>query len=555
MQQQAGARTKRAAAPSIRRIPALPAAISLICAIPLISLVVLALGDSGEMWGHLMRNVLPASSLTTIGLVAGVGLVSSLIGVATAWVVSRHDFTGRNFFHWALVLPLAIPTYIAAYAHLEILEYSGPVQTWLRWIAGIGPGERYWFPDIRSLTGAIMVMSLVLYPYVYLASRLVFEMQGAHVLDTSRVLGAGPWRRFHAVALPLARPAIAAGATLAMLEALNDIAAVQLLGVRTLTFSIFDTWLNRSSLAAAAQIALVMMAFVALLLVAENAARGGRRYALKGSGGEASRTRLSGWRGVAAFAGCALPVALGFGAPAWLMGSYASRRLEQVLEAEFLTAMGYSIVISLAAAIIAAMAAFALAASARETGNGLPRMLTRIATLGYAMPGAVLAIGTLYAATAFDNGLDGLARSWLGVSTGLLVSGTAAILVYAYSVRHLAVAHGAVEAGYSRLSPNLALAARTLGRSRRAALATVEMPLMLRTLATAGLMVFVDCTKEISATILLRPFGVSTLATYLYERASRGVVESGAVAAIAIVAIGLVPVIVLSRIRAPSQTR
>ncbi|MCG6857924.1 MAG: iron ABC transporter permease [Salaquimonas sp.] len=531
-------------------MPTVALVVTAVALIPFVSLFVLAGGDSEGVWPHLARNVLPRSLGETFALLAGVGVVTSMVGITTAWLVARYRFAGRDFLHWALVLPLAIPTYLSAYCFVEIMDFTGPLQNGLRVLTGFSHPSQYWFPEIRSLPGAIFVMSAVLYPYVYLTCRLVFEMQGSTVIDTSRVLGASGWRQFVRVAAPLARPALVAGATLAMLEALNDIGAVEFLGVRTLTFSVFDTWLNRGSLAGAAQIALVMLVFVAVMMAAERKARGDRRYApTRASGQSLTQARLSGPGAVLAFIACALPPIIGFGAPVALMIVRAARRLDQFADPALADAAFNSIMVSASAAVIAVAASFTVVAAQRATPGRLFSASLRLVTLGYAVPGSVLAIGTLFAFTRFDNGFDAFMRGHFGIATGLLLSGSAAIVIYAMAVRFLSIAHGSLESGYSRLSGHLAMASRTLGRSETGTLLAIEFPLLKRAFATAGLFVFVDAMKELSATILLRPFNFSTLATFVYEKASRALFEDATVAALAIVAIGMVPVILLSRMQ------
>lgn len=539
------------AARPIRRLTFLGAGVvatAAIAALPLISVGVLALGDSGGTWQHLIVNVLPASMLTTLILVFGIGLASAIIGVSCAWLVSRYSFAGRDALHWILVLPLAIPTYVAAYCYVELLDYTGPVQSAIRSIGGFQSRNEYFFPEIRSLPGAIFIMSLVLYPYVYLTTRLMFSMQGATVIETARILGANGMRLFLSVAVPLARPAMIAGATLAMMEALNDIGAVEILGVRTLTFSIFDTWLNRSSLAGAAQIACILLILVALLLVIERRSRGTRQYHAKGGVTlQPQRIRLSGWKSLAAAVFCALPPAAGFVAPVILLCSYAGRRLEQVADPALWSALANSLAVSLSTALITVLISLFLISAHRMEKSRVTGIGCRVAALGYAAPGSVLALGALYAFSGFDNSLDALMREYFSVSTGLLISGSMAIIILACSIRFIAIAQGAIESGYSRLSPHLPMAARTLGRSRLGAAVAVELPLLKSTLATAGLLVFVDTMKELSATILLRPFNFQTLATFVYERASRALFEDAALAALMIVVVGIVPVVLLSR--------
>ncbi len=525
----------------------------LICAIALIpffALLLLAFGDSRDVWLHLVTNVLPRSLSTTLLLMAGVGLLSSAMGVGAAWLVSRYEFFGRRTLQWALVLPLAVPTYISAYCFTELMDFTGPIQTFVRFSGGYSSPADYWFPDIRSLGGAIFIMSIVLYPYVYLTSRIVFEMQASSILEASRVLGAGAWRMFFRIGLPLARPAVAAGAMLAILEALNDIGAVEILGVQTLTFSIFDTWLNRSSLAGAAQIAWLMLIVVAIVIAMERRGRGGRLYEYKQSGASTlSRVRAKPLHAAAFCLLCLAPIVVGFIVPAALLFGFAFRRTEQLSDPELFAAATNSVTVSLSAAIVTVLAAFMLITMTRRHRGKLTGFLTRLAALGYAVPGSVLAIGSLYAFTTFDNWIDASMRSLFGISTGLVVSGSAAIIVYACSVRFLAVAYGSLEAGYSRISSHMPMAARTLGRSANQAMIAIELPLMKKAILTALLLVFVETMKELSATVLLRPFNFPTLATYIYERASLARFEDAAIAALAIVAIGLVPLLILNKIQ------
>ena len=525
----------------------------LICAIALIpffALLLLAFGDSRDVWLHLVTNVLPRSLSTTLLLMVGVGLLSSAMGVGAAWLVSRYEFFGRRTLQWALVLPLAVPTYISAYCFTELMDFTGPVQTFVRFAGGYTSPADYWFPDIRSLGGAIFIMSIVLYPYVYLTSRIVFEMQANSILEASRVLGAGAWRMFFRIGFPLARPAVAAGAMLAILEALNDIGAVEILGVQTLTFSIFDTWLNRSSLAGAAQIAWLMLIVVAIVIAMERRGRGGRLYEYKQSGASTlTRVRAMPVHSAVFCILCLAPIVVGFIVPAALLASFALRRTEQFSDPELFAAATNSVTVSLSAAIVTVLAAFMLITMTRRHRGKLTGFLTRLAALGYAVPGSVLAIGSLYAFTTFDNWIDASMRSLFGISTGLVVSGSAAIIVYACSVRFLAVAFGSLEAGYSRISSHMPMAARTLGRNANQAMIAIELPLMKKAILTALLLVFVETMKELSATVLLRPFNFPTLATYIYERASLARFEDAAIAALAIVAIGLVPLLILNKIQ------
>ena len=526
-------------------------AVAALALIPIASLLVLAGANTSDIWQHLAFNVLPSSLSITLLLMAGVGLGTASLGIGAAWLVSRYEFRGRAMLHWILVLPLAIPTYISAYCFVEILDFTGPVQTTLRLIFGFSSRSQYWFPDIRSLGGAIFVMSAVLYPYVYLTCRMLFEMQGRSMIEAGRVLGAKGSGLFLKIALPMARPAIVAGIALALMETLNDIGAVEILGVRTLTFSIFDTWLNRSSLAGAAQIACMLLLFAALLLFAERRARGARGYSVPLSGSMPhSRIRLHGAKSAGVAALCLLPPFFGFVMPIATLARFAFSRSELLGDPQLLAAAANSLLVASLTALVTTFAALLLLTALRRRNLPGAQLIVRLATLGYAVPGSVLAIGLLYALTRFDNGLDALSRSWLGYSTGLYLSGSAFIIIYACSVRFLQIAHGAVEAGYTRLSGHVSMVSRTLGRTAWETFVFVELPLLHRALATAALLVFVDTVKELSATILLRPFNFPTLATHVYALASRALFEEAAIAALVIVFIGAIPVLVLNRLQA-----
>ncbi|WP_417772299.1 ABC transporter permease [Stappia sp.] len=516
--------------------------------LPILSLVVLAAQPTGNVWSHLIDTVLPRSLWTTVLLMAGVGAITLVVGVGTAWLVTMCRFPGRAFFDWALLIPLAVPTYIIAYTYVEILDYTGPVQSAIRAVFGFHTARDYWFPEVRSLPGAIFVMGFVLYPYVYLTTRASFLLQSACALDVSRTLGAGPVRLFLRVALPLARPAIVVGVSLALMECLNDIGAVTFFGVHTMTFSVYDTWINRSSLAGAAQLACAMLALVFALLWIERHARRRQRFHITSSRYLALPSyALGGVRGLAATLACAVPILIGFVFPAALLADYASRRLEDLASPQLLAAVGNTLTLSISAALLTVVIGIVLTFAQRVRTNALTRLCGRIASIGYAIPGTVLAVGILIPLAQFDNFIDGVARSTFGFSTGLLLVGSGTALVYAYMVRFLAVAYGQVEGGLGKVTPHLDMAARTLGRSSGKLLFEIHLPLIRPVLMTALLLAFVDCMKELPATILLRPFNFETLATTVYNAASREAFGEGALPALLIVLVGLVPAIMLAR--------
>ncbi|MBW8301293.1 MAG: iron ABC transporter permease [Hydrogenophaga sp.] len=524
--------------------------VSAFVAMPIVAIFLIGLSGDGENWQHMLFNVVPRAASRTLLLLGLTGALTASIGIVSAWLVASCDFPLRRLLSVALVLPLAIPSYLAAYAFGEFLDFTGPVQGLYRSLFGFQSARDYSFPDFRSLGGAVLVMSAVLYPYVYLACRSMFLMQGRAAADVARTLGAGPFRVFSRVQIPMARPAIMVGLTLVMMETLNDIGAVEYLGVNTLTFSIYDTWLNRGSLAGAAQIASVLLVFVVLLLWIERRARRRQRFASQKTTAvtiDAVRLKLWGWRGWGATLLCALPVIVGFVVPVAVLAGFAARRFGDFAEPRLIKALGHSVAVSSAAALLTVILAFVLAYAARTDRSRLTAGASRLASLGYGIPGTVLGIGVLIPLAGFDNFLDGMLRQGLGISSGLLLSGTGFAIVYAATVRFLTMAEGTIDAGFQKLSPHLDMAARTLGRNGLQTLSQVLLPNMRPAVLTAALLVFIETLKELSATILLRPFNFNTLATLVYEDASRSKVQDASVAAIIIILAGLIPVILVSR--------
>lgn len=515
---------------------------------PIVAVGVLATGSSGDTWPHLLSTVLPSATVRTIWLMLGVGTVTLVVGTGTAWLVTMYRFPGRGIFEWLLLVPLAMPTYIIAFCYLELLDYSGTVQTALRAAFGWRNAADYWFPDIRSLGGAIFVMSFVLYPYVYLAARASFVQQSVCVLEVSRTLGRTAWGAFREVAIPLARPALAAGVSLALMECLNDIGAVEFLGVHTLTVAVYTTWLERSSLPGAAQISCVMLVFVFALLWAERAARRQQQYHhTTNKYQHLPEQELSRGGKLLAALACALPVVVGFLLPVSVLVSSVWIDLADGLDTGFWRNAMHSFALSVTAALTAVVLGVVLTYACRATRSKLVHGATRLVSIGYAVPGTVLAIGILVPLAGLDNSIDAMARALFGVSTGLIVSGTAFAIVLAYTVRYLAISVGSIDAGFKKTSRNLDDASRTLGAGLTQTLWRVHLPMLTPVLGAALLLVFVDSMKELPATLLLRPFNFDTLATSVYTLASLDLFEDAALPALAIVAIGLAPVILIHR--------
>ena len=516
--------------------------------LPILTIFLLSFTSSGNIWPHLLGTVLPGYVWRTLGLLAGVGFLTFIIGTATAWLVSMHDFPLRRILQWACLMPLAMPTYIVSYTYVDFLNYAGPLQTWLRGAMGWTRPQDYMFPEIRSLYGAVLVLALVLYPYVFMTAQASFLRQPMSQLDVARTLGKSPWGAFLSVALPQARPAIVVGVSLALMECLNDIAAVGFFGVNTLTLGIYTTWLGEGNLGGAAQLAVALLIFVFALLWIERQARKRQSY-VPGSRHPMAprRTKLAGWRGLLAMLACILPVFLGFILPALILVKFATRHFEDILSASYFDAIWHSFVLSLTASLVVVVLGLILAYAYRSQSGKKISNLLRLASVGYAMPGTVLGIGVLIPLAYFDNSVDAFMRSSFGISTGLLLSGTIIAIIFAYAIRFLAISFGSVESGLEKVTPNLTFAARTLGRTPLRTVVEIHLPILRPALVTATLLVFVDCMKELPATLILRPFDFETLATLVFLLASLGQLEESAAPALTIVAAGLIPIILLTR--------
>jgi iron(III) transport system permease protein len=528
-------------------------AIAALVSLPVLVVAAAVFAPVGDVWEHLAATVLWRYIGNTLWLAVGVGVVTLTIGVGTAWLVTMCSFSGRRVFEWALLLPLAMPAYAIAYTYGGMFDFAGPVQTALREWFGWSRND-YWFPPVRSLGGAITVLGFVLYPYVYMLTRSAFLEQSVCVLEVSRSLGSGPWRAFLRVALPLARPAIVTGVALALMETLGDYGAVQYLAVDTFTTGIFRTWYGLGNLTAATQLAAILLAFVFAVLALERITRGGARYHHTSVRYRPlPRYRLGGMRAAAAVAACTVPVFLGFLLPVGRLLLWTLETAPTMLDADFVLLTWNSVRLAATASILAVVAAVVLAYAMRLGRGRTVRAATRVAGMGYAIPGAVVAVGVLVPLAWFDNSLDAWIRATFGVSTGLFLSGTVAGLVFAYVVRFLAISLNAVESSLGKVTENMDRAARTLGARPASTLLRVHAPIMWGSLMTAGLLVFVDVMKELPATLILRPFNFNTLAVRTYELASDERLADAASAGLAIVLAGLVPIILLSAAIARSR--
>ena len=523
------------------------AAIAAVIAVPVLVVLSHIFVPTADIWSHLASTVLPRYLATTFWMMVGVGLGTLIVGAGTAWLVTLHRFPGRDLFQWALLLPMAVPSYVIAYTYGGMMDYAGPVQSGLRALFGWRHGD-YWFPEIRSLGGGIAVMTFVLYPYVYLLARAAFTEQSVCVLEASRTLGAGPWRRFFRVGLPLARPALAAGVALALMETLNDLGAVQHLAVDTFTAGIFRTWFGMGQPAAAAQLAAVLLVFVLALLLAERWSRGAARYHQTSIRYRALPSlKLKGIKPALAVIACTLPIVLGFVVPLGVLIWWAIRSQALGFDARFLKLTFHSVTLGAIAAVLAVALSLVLAYGARLRPTPVVRTLVRLASTGYAVPGAVIAVGVMLPFAAIDRTIDAWAKATFGVSTGLILSGTIVAVTFAYLVRFLAISFNAAEASLAKVGRSMDDAGRVLGRRPYEILTSVHLPLLRPSLLAAALLVFVDVIKELPATLILRPFNFDTLAIYAYDLARNEQLAQTAAPALAILAAGLGPVILLAQ--------
>ncbi|MBP7335554.1 iron ABC transporter permease [Niveispirillum sp.] len=528
-------------------------AIALAVALPVLIVGSRVFVSSNGVWAHLADTVLWTYIRNTLMLAGGVAVGVSVIGVGTAWLVTMCRFPGQRWLEWALLLPMAVPAYVMAYVYTDLLQFVGPVQTTLREMFGWRRAD-YWFPDIRSLGGAIAVLSFVLYPYVYLLARAAFLEQSVCVLEVARTLGAGAWRSFARVALPLARPAIAAGLALAMMEVLADFGTVQYFAVDTFTTGIYRTWFAMGEPVAAAQLASVLMLFVMVLVVMERTSRGRARYFHStGRYRVLPSYTLRGGRALGAQVACLLPLLLGFALPVLLLVRMAVMEGDSLFAASFRELAGNSFTLAGITSVLAVALAALVAYGLRLRPTPVLKGAARVAAMGYAVPGSVIAVGILIPAAHVDNAVDGFMRATFGVSTGLLLSGTIVAIVYAYLVRFLAVSFNTVEASLSKIRPTMDQAARILGQTPGKTLLKVHTPIMRGSLLTAALLVFVDVMKELPATMIVRPFNFDTLAVRVYTLASDERLAEASTPALAIVAVGIIPVILLSRAIAKSR--
>ena len=499
-----------------------------------------------EVWSHLYDTVLTDYILNSLALMIGVGVLSLLLGVIPAWLVTMYRFPLSRQFEWALLLPMAIPAYIIAYCYTGIFDVAGPFQTTLRELTGWQYRD-YWFPDIRSLGGAIIMLSLVLYPYIYLLARAAFIEQSLCVLEVSRTLGCNSIEAFRRVALPLARPAIIVGLSLVLMETLADYGTVQYFGVSVFTTGIFRTWFGLGNSFAAAQLSALLLMFVAVFIYLEKRSRKQAKfYHTSSRYSTLTHHHLNGWQAYIASVFCLTILMFGFMIPVWFLINWAMDTYVNNIDAGFYTLLMNSFLLAFLTATTGLIIALVMAYTKRNNNSFINRFLLRFVSMGYAIPGTVIAVGVLIPFAWFDNSIDALMSIHFGFNTGLLISGTVFTLVFAYLVRFLAVSINTVEAGLIKIKPVMDEVAKTAGEKTVSILKRIHMPMMRGSLLTALLLVFVDVMKELPATLILRPFNFNTLAVRTYELANEERLADAAVPALAIVAIGIIPVILIS---------
>jgi len=488
---------------------------------PILAVIWIAFHPVENIWPHLLSTTLPRYMRNTLVLMVSVGVLAAAMGATTAWLVTRYRFPGVRWIQWALLLPLAIPAYVGAYALVDFLEYAGPVQTGLRDLFGWQTSRDYWFPEIRSMGAAIIVLSAALFPYVYILARAAYREQFGASEEVARSLGAGPFARFWRVGLPMARPAIAAGTAIVMMETVNDFGTVDYFAVQTLTTGIFSVWLESNNAGGAAQISSVVLMLVILLVTMEKISRRKVQFfSLSNRNRPAEPVQLTGVWGWMAFVTCLLPFLIGFVMPFLVIADNAASSLEQWRDPALYEALWNTLRVCGIAAVLTVVAGVLMVYGVRLSGRSLPRLLLPITTIGYAAPGAVLGVGILIPLAALDHKLADLIETMTGSPTGLILTGSSFALILAYCVRFFAIAQGAADGAMGRVAPSLPMAARSLGRTKGQVLGEVYLPLVRASIGSALLLVFVDCVKELPATMLLRPFNFDTLATRVHEQAS-----------------------------------
>ena len=521
--------------------------VALACLLPMVAVALAAATGGTDTIRHLMETVLAGYAGTTLVLVLLVAIGTGMVGVGAAWLVTMTQFPGVRLLEVVLVLPLAFPAYVLAYAYTFILDHPGIVQTTLREVTGWGPRD-YWFPEIRSVGGAALMLVLVLYPYVYLLARAAFVQQSAGAFLAARALGNTSLQAFWRVSLPMARPAIASGVLLAVMETIADFGTVSYFGVQTFATGIYTSWFSLGDRTGAAQLALCLLGFALALALAERTSRGRARYHHAGKQqAKMPPVELRGGQAALAIVFCALPVLLGFVLPVLVLFEMGLESEQSLFSKRYLGFLQNSVTLAMTAAMLTVGAAICLGFYQRLRPGRPSALAGHVSRLGYAVPGGVIAVGLMVPFAAFDNALDAWMRANFEIRTGLLITGSIWLLVAAYMVRFMAAALGAYEGGQATLHANMDAAARSLGQGPLGMLRRVHLPILTPSLMTALLIVFVDVMKELPATLIMRPFNYDTLAVQAYRLASDERLEGAAVPSLVIMLVGLLPVILICR--------
>ena len=521
-------------------------AIALFISIPVLTVLFSIFLPASEIWTHLKTTVLASYVFNSLVLVLGVGIGSLIIGISTAWLCSVCEFPGRKIFSWLLLLPLAFPPYIIAYTYTGLLDFAGPIQSILRESFAWNYGD-YWFPEIRSLPGAIIMLSLVLYPYVYLLTRTAFSEQSTSFREASHILGIGLGKTFYKSALPLARPAIIAGLTLVVMETLADYGTVHYFGIPTFTTGIFRTWFGLGDRVAATQLASLLLLCVFLVIIIERYSRQSVKYQNLTSGQKKWRYPLSKNKALIAILICMIPVLLGFFIPALQLFLWAIQTAPEIINNSFYVLVFNTIRLALIVAILVVIAATFLAYGKRVSKHFVIPYSVNISAMGYTVPGIIIAVGVLLPFAWFDNFLDAWLTHNFGISSGLLLTGTLAALVFAHVVRFMAIGLNSVDASLAKIHRSIDDAAQLLGHKTFNRFFKVHLPLIRSGVLAAGLLVFVEVIKELPATLVLRPFNFNTLAVRTYELASDERLADSSCSALLIVVVGILPILILNR--------
>ena len=520
--------------------------IIVLIAIPLLYLVVNIFFSPAD-WARVFNNIQPDYLINSLILIVGVGGLAFLFGVFPAWYISNYDFPGRRWLSWGLILPLAIPSYIIAYTYVGIFDYTGVVQVFLR--SNFGEDlAKAWYFDIMHLGWLIPMLALVLFPYVFVATKAAFSMQSTNYLEAARSLGLSAGAMFRKVALPLARPAIAGGVFLVIMEVLNDYGAMKYYGIPTFTTEIFRSWFGREDgLSLAIKLSALLLIVVLIVVLVERWQRGKAQFTESAKPRPIARKKLRGWKGMLAFTFCVLPFLFGFAIPVAQLIAWVTETASEVVDLEFLLLLANSFGLALVSALVIVVASIIIIYSYRVNRSKAGQWMARFAVVGYAIPGAIIAVGVIGVTTSFDGGIDALSESWFGSGTGLLLTGTLVALVLAYLIRFLAVGFNSIEGSYDKLGKNFSEAGRSLGLSPLKALLKIDLPLLKPALIGAAIVAFVDLLKELPLTLILRPFDFDTLATKAYELASDEQLAESANAALVIIIVGIIPILILHK--------